>query len=127
AATVYRREALQAVGGYRTELGHWMDTFVARAIGLRHGVCYVPRPFMEWRYSERGFCGSSRWDELLRVVRRAAALMRSPPFCHWFPAAHVDRWEPEALDTLFRNRVTNAWPLLRDWSDGAGWGRRFVR
>ena len=37
-ASVYRRDALQALGGYRTELGHWVDTFVARAIGLRYGL-----------------------------------------------------------------------------------------
>src|SRR5262249_27808983 len=89
AATIYRRDRLQALGGYRTELGHWMDTFVARAIGLRHGVCYVPETFVKWRYSALGFCGSSRWGELVRIVRRAAALMRSEPFRQWFPASHV--------------------------------------
>ena len=53
-----------------------MDTFVARAIGLRHGVCYVPEPFIKWRCSAQGFAASSRWDERVAIVRRAAALMR---------------------------------------------------
>jgi glycosyltransferase involved in cell wall biosynthesis len=126
-ATIYRRDALQALGGYRAELGHWMDTFVARAIGLRHGVCYVPAPFMKWRYSEQGFCGSSRWEELVRIVKRAAELMRSQPFCQWFPASHTAWWERAALDNLFRTRVEQARPLLRRWGEHGGLRSRVAR
>jgi glycosyltransferase involved in cell wall biosynthesis len=126
-ATIYRRDALQALGGYRVELGHWMDTFVARSIGLRHGVCYAPEVFMHWRFSERGFCGSSRWEDLVRVVKRAAALMRSQPFCQWFPASHAAWWERASLDNLFRSRVENDRPLLRRWGGEGGLRARFAR
>jgi glycosyltransferase involved in cell wall biosynthesis len=125
-ATIYRREALLALGGYRTELGHWMDTFVARAIGLRHGVCYVPEPFMQWRYSEQGFCARSRWEELVRIVKRAAGLMRSHPYCQWFPERHVAWWEQASLDNLFHARVRGQWPLLERWSQTRGIRARFA-
>jgi glycosyltransferase involved in cell wall biosynthesis len=125
-ATIYRRDALQALGGYRTELGHWMDTFVARAIGLRYGVCYVPEVFMKWRWSEQGFCGRSHWDEQVCVVRRAAELMRSRPFCEWFPRRHVAWWEDASLENLFRAHVRDQWPVLRRWSGTSGWPARIA-
>jgi glycosyltransferase involved in cell wall biosynthesis len=126
AATIYRRAALLSLGGYRTELGHWMDTFVARAVGLRDGACYVPEPFMNWRYSPRGVCGGTGWQERARVVRRAGALMRAEPFRRWFPEAHVAWWEGASLDDLFRSRVCERWPLLRRWNRLGGWRGRFA-
>jgi glycosyltransferase involved in cell wall biosynthesis len=127
AATIYRRDALQDLGGYRTELGHWMDTFVARCIGLRHGVCYVPQTFMHWRFSPHGFSASSRWDDLVRIVRRAAVLMRSPPYCQWFPESHVAWWEGASLTNLFHARVLSRWPLLRRWHHCGGWRARLAQ
>jgi glycosyltransferase involved in cell wall biosynthesis len=124
ASTIYRREALQALGGYRTDLGHWMDTFVARAVGLRHGACYVPQTFMNWRSSPGGVSGGSGWEERARVVRRAAELMRSEPFRRWFPERHVAWWERASLEGLFCARVCDRWPLLRRWNGQAGWRAR---
>jgi GT2 family glycosyltransferase len=126
-ATIYRREALREMGGYRTELGHWMDTFVARAIGLRHGICYIPEQVTKWRYSEQGVAGGSRWDEQVRVIRRAAELMRSESFRKWFPADYVARWEPAALDYLCRARVLGGWRVLRRWDAAGGWRTRVAR
>ena len=31
-ATVYRKALIKEIGGYRSELGHWSDTFLLRAI-----------------------------------------------------------------------------------------------
>jgi hypothetical protein len=104
-----------------------MDTFVARAIGLRYGVCYIPEPLSLWRYSEQGFCASSRWDELVRVVKRAAVLMRSQPYCQWFPASHAAWWEQTSLDNLFRARVEQERPLLRRWGARGGFRARVAR
>jgi len=119
-ATIYRREVLQALGGYRTELGHWMDTFVARAIGLRDGACYVPETFVKWRYSRKGYCGSSSWQERVHIVRRAVELMRSEPYCQWFPKSHVAWWERAALRNLFHAQVTGTWPWLERLRSAGG-------
>jgi hypothetical protein len=127
AATIYRRDALQAFGGYRTELGHWMDTFIARAIGLCHGVCYVPETFMQWRWSPQGYAASNKWNEQARIVKRAAELMRSEPFCQWFPGTHAAWWERTALENLFCSRVMDRWPLLRRWNGTGGWRTRLAR
>jgi hypothetical protein len=42
-ATVYRKRCIEEVGGYRKELGHWCDTFMLRAIGLKYGAGYTTR------------------------------------------------------------------------------------
>ena len=41
-ATVWKKSALVEVGGFRSELLSWTDTFAARAIGLKRGACYIP-------------------------------------------------------------------------------------
>jgi hypothetical protein len=64
---------------------------------------------------------------LLRIVRRAAALMRTSPFSDWFPASHVAWWERASLDNLFRARVLANWPRLRRWSEPASWGSRIAQ
>ena len=125
-ATIYQRDALLTVGGFRAELGHWMDSFAARAIGLRHGVCYAPEPFMKWRWSEQSFCGRSRWDERVAIVRRAAMLMRSAPFNEVFPADHVAWWEKASLEKLYRERVEGRWPRLGRFRKAGGWRSRIA-
>jgi len=94
-ATIYRRQAFREVDWYRSELGHWSDTFAARAIGLAYGVCYISEPVYVWRKLATGFSAESRVDarHTLDTVARAAALMRSPEFRDRFPEEHVRRWE----------------------------------
>jgi glycosyltransferase involved in cell wall biosynthesis len=94
-ATVYRREAIQEVGWYRPELGSWSDTWAARAIGLKYGICYVPEPFVLWRKLSTSYSGQSRTNSrhTLDLITRAARLMRSQEFRDRFPEHHVRRWE----------------------------------
>jgi hypothetical protein len=81
---------------------------------------------MHWRYSPSGVCGGTGWEEQVRVVRRAAALMRTPPFSDWFPARHVAWWEQASLDDLFHARVVAGWPLLGRWCAAGGWRARLA-
>jgi glycosyltransferase involved in cell wall biosynthesis len=94
-ATIYRRKALEEVGGFRRELGHWCDTFAARAIALKHGACYLAFPCAVWRIIPGSLANSSRLSPtmMLRIVSRASALMRSTEFRDLFPEDHVLRWE----------------------------------
>ncbi len=103
-ATFYRRDALVEVGGYRSDLGHWCDTFAARAVGLKYGACYVPEPIMHWRYAPGSLAHATPVRKALDVVRRAARLMRSPAFRDRFPAEYVDAWEADYRESILRSR-----------------------
>ena len=94
-ATVYRREALRQVGGFRRELDFWADTFAIRATGLRFGFCYLPRECVVWTAMEHGISESARQEprRLFGVLNHAAQLMRSEAFRTTFPAKYVAQWE----------------------------------
>ena len=94
AATILRRQPLMDVGGYRVELGSWGDTFAIQALGLQHGFCYWPHPAMEWTIVPGSLSETTRSDPLkaLRIVDRAAELMRSEPFRKLFPPDYVQHW-----------------------------------
>lgn len=93
-ATVFRAAALREVGGFRAELGAWCDTFAFRAVGLRHGACYLPEDGVLWTILPRSISqedvGNLR--SFFTVIARAQALMRSPQFRDTFPEDHVRRW-----------------------------------
>jgi glycosyltransferase involved in cell wall biosynthesis len=110
AATIYRREWLTRVGGWRTELGSWSDTFTIRAIALQTGLCFVPIDGVAWFVMPGGMSQATIGNPAkgLEIVRRAAALMRSPAFAAAFPADYVARWERAAVDTLVMQQLQSA-------------------
>jgi hypothetical protein len=104
-ATIYRRDRLLEMGGYRDGLGSWVDTFVARAIGLKYGACYIPQPFLQWRYAPNSLAhGTTTW-EALRIAQRAARQMRSPRFRDCFPESYVRNWVESYRSCLLRERL----------------------
>jgi glycosyltransferase involved in cell wall biosynthesis len=124
-ATFFRREPFLEVGGLRAELGSYCDTFAFRALGATYGACYVPEPLMVWNVQHESFSQSTGRDpwKYLELIGRVAALMRSEPFCHVFPAEHTNRWEREyreetckaGLEALHRafDLTITIHPLLR--------------
>ena len=94
-STLFRRQALAEVGGFRVELGSWCDSFAWRAVGLRYGVCYLPFPCMAWTIHAGSIshAASRRPRHMFDIVRRGTALMHSPEFRDDFPPEHVRRWQ----------------------------------
>ena len=93
--TVYKRSALLDVGRFRPELLSFSDTFAARAIGMKHGACYIPVPCAAVfrpgdNYSAQTAANPHRG---LDIIARAAWLMRSEEFKDFFPEASVRSWE----------------------------------
>jgi glycosyltransferase involved in cell wall biosynthesis len=116
-ATIYRRDRLLEMGGYRESLGSWADTFVSRAIGLKYGAGYVPKPFMEWRYAPDSLAhGTTTW-QALRIARRAARHMRSARFRDCFPEHYVRSWEEGIRLYLLRQHLVEL-PRRRDAAFG---------
>jgi glycosyltransferase involved in cell wall biosynthesis len=94
-ATVYRKQYIEELGGFRPELGHWCDTFLIRAIGLKYGAVYVPQVLASMRRLEAAYSQTQSRNIrlMLDIAARAAWLMRSPQCRDRFPEAHVARWE----------------------------------
>ncbi len=109
-ATIYRRTALQAIGGWRVELGSWADTFAIRVLGLTQGFCYVPHDSLVWIVHSSGLSQTTwrRPERALKQMRLAANLMRSPEFVSVFPAEYVRQWEEGMLEAIARQRLQPA-------------------
>lgn len=138
AAAIYRRDALEEVGAFRPELGSFADTFAMRAVGLKHGVCYLPDEVVQFRRLPGSFSQQSTAQprRLLDLAARAEHLMKSPQYRDRFPADYVRRWSracrwqilwndflgpewggPRRPSFLVRNvrrlaRILRPWPLL---------------
>ncbi len=127
-ATVYRREALKEMGWYQEELGSWGDTFSARAIALKYGMCYVPEKLALWRRLDSSFSAQSRYDneKTLALIARTARLMRTEPFCQWFPEDHVRRWERRYRRLVLYNNWMGEGAGL-EWKKPGFWLRAFWR
>jgi glycosyltransferase involved in cell wall biosynthesis len=92
--TIFRRAALDEVGGFPTELHSLCDWFVERAIALKYGACYIPEVLCSWRYSEKNLSQVSFDDPgaMLDLIDRTVELMRSDRFRNQFPAEFVSFW-----------------------------------
>jgi hypothetical protein len=106
-ATIYRKQALAEVGGFREPLGYWTDTFALRAIALKHGACYVPMRCAAFRDMGNSFAHRSRRDMkcTLNIVDRMAWLMRSPGFRDRFPEEYTARWHRDIRRVLIAEHV----------------------
>lgn len=105
-AAIYRRDAMQEVGGYRADLGPWADTFAFRAIGLKYGVCYLPVEGVQSRVIVGSYSHQTRvqpW-KTLDLIARAVSTMQSPEFSDRFPVEHVRQWQRD-----YR------WQVIRDY------------
>lgn len=91
---IFRRSCFLEVGGLIPEIAYWSDTFAARAIALKHGVCFVPRPGAVFAFNPQGFCARHvrDLDRAFPPIEAALARMRSPAFADRFPADYVDEW-----------------------------------
>ena len=94
ASTILRREPLQKIGWFCDQLSSWGDTFAINAVGLKHGVCYVPEPFARCKVLTTSYSSTTRADPraTLDVINRAVYLMRSTRFREYFPPGYVNRW-----------------------------------
>ncbi|NLI76233.1 MAG: glycosyltransferase family 2 protein [Candidatus Riflebacteria bacterium] len=99
AGTVYRREAMLEGGGFRPGLGCFGDTFLLRAVALRHGAGYLARPVVRCRVlPDSVFNAAGRRPFLwLKIVLRVVRLMQTPPYSGVFPRSYVRYFTGMAL------------------------------
>ena len=124
-ATIHKRTSLEEAGGFRPELVSWCDTFAIRAIGLRHGACYIPQPFTCIRWSRSSFSSSIMADAtlMLKVVERMADLMRSTQFNSYFPGEYVVRWEQHYRSITIHSHLARL--IIKEFGENV-WKRLYV-
>lgn len=107
AATIYRRSAFTEIGGFPRSLEALFDGFLARALGLKHGACYINRPCVTVTMLPGTYSATTSRNSklMLEIVDRTAALMRSAEFRDVFPEDHVRRWERAFRSWIVLNRL----------------------
>lgn len=115
-ATIYRRDAIEEVGGYRAELRSWADTFAFRAVGLKYGVCYLATKVVHVRVLPGSFSQQDGREvrKILDMISCAAALMQSEEFRARFPRDYVRGWrQAHGLQVIWGDFLGPETPGLR--------------
>ncbi len=86
---LYRREVLQAIGGFDVHLGSLADGMAARLIAAQHGFCFVPRVLGFWRIAEANYSVLSSTDPetVMKLVSRAHRVIESDSGAY-FPSGY---------------------------------------
>jgi len=139
--TIYRRAMLEAIGGYRPELGSFCDGFACRLLALRHGACFVPEARAIWRLSESGYSAATRANHRAAgAIRREALRLMGGEYASDFPPAYAERWARRSQYAILatpggscdlgpelplpgNSLVRSCLNRLRAWR-GSGWLRR---
>lgn len=97
-ATIYRRDSLIAAGAFRKELGAFCDGFVAMAVALRDGACFIPSQFAAWRRMESGYSSMENVEEerYFAVTAKAVELM-SNEYGKFFSPRFIRRWQQSRI------------------------------
>ena len=90
---IYRRPALQDVGGFDNGLQSFADGFACRAVALTHGACFLPAVLAHWRRMDTGMAGQTNRNviDTLKIAGRAKELM-TKTHVHHFPQGYARRW-----------------------------------
>lgn len=92
-ATMYHRQKLLDVGGFRPELKSYTDGFIAQVLALKYGACFIPEPLVSWRKLSTGYALSQETDYYSKrnIVLQAQNLMMTE-YSAYFPKGYIKRW-----------------------------------
>ncbi len=91
--SLFRREALLDVGGFREELRSFCDSFASRAVAARYGACFVPAALGAWRRMDAGFAARSARDlTWMGETLGAVQSLMTGPFAQEFSPQLRNRW-----------------------------------
>jgi len=96
-ATIYRRDALLALGGFIEDLRWIADWFVNYVLAFRHGACYVPRVLAWYRVSPDSYSarGVRQTPVQRALVYRVMELLESEAFRDVAPAFRASALVPD--------------------------------
>lgn len=93
ASTVFRLDMLKAAGGFPSELGTLVDSFITQEVALRHGLCTLSSPLAEVRVDANSYSGTARRNLAVSHAERAEALKRMRAEPNLFSAEFVEAWD----------------------------------
>ena len=130
--TVYRRQALMAVGGFSAALEGFNDGYVCQVIALQFGVCFIPEILGCWRKMPGGMAsGTVRFPERgVRVGALAESLMQGQNR-DVVPPRYLERWKKRWLMNLIasqcqRSMTERRMGLQVVWSSRSALDRLFL-
>lgn len=92
-STVFRRQAIDAAGGFDARLGTLADGMLARKVALTHGFCYAPVPVATWCVSVAGASRSTALTQGEDVLRTVPPIIAADPaFPAWYAELFKRRW-----------------------------------
>jgi len=92
-ATVYRRSALDAVGGFRPDLAYLTDSFFTEAIAFKFGACFLPSVFASLRQTGSNLSHELKADLITRRrVELAVFDLMTGEFADIFPQGYAEQW-----------------------------------
>ncbi|MEE8558143.1 MAG: glycosyltransferase family A protein [Myxococcota bacterium] len=91
--TIFRREALQQLGGFSEELRWHCDWFATLALAFRYGLCYIAEPLAAYRFGPGGYSDGARRDRNAqrRVLVHLLGALGSEEFKDVAPLFHRSR------------------------------------
>jgi len=92
-STIYQRDRLAQLGGFRPELGSFCDGFASRLMAFEHGACFNPDGLSYWRRMEEGYSQTetANSERVMRIGETAAGLFNGP-YARIVPPAYARRW-----------------------------------
>lgn len=124
---IFRRRLLLEAGGFRPEPRSFTDGFIARALALKYGACFIPEPLGAWRRMEGGFSWNVAADlsKAEEVANNTVRLMGGE-FASVFPQRYIRRWHGRymfgARRLMLKVRLQQA-----DIADRGCWSRAYHR
>ena len=80
--SIMRRDALLQSGGLVPQAGPFCDLFAAMAIGIRHGLCYIPEPLVAIRIMEDSYSGAVKRQgaQMRKLFQNILTLLDTPAY-----------------------------------------------
>jgi glycosyltransferase involved in cell wall biosynthesis len=122
-AAVYRREALIRAGAFHPELHAYLDHFIAQALALEHGACFIPEPLAVFRRMRGGFSGRVQASEtLMKEIEVNGRRLMETQYRTVFPARYPDLWSRDRRFEAARVRAARRLAVLGPGELRAGGG-----
>lgn len=95
---IFRRDALDEVGGFLEELGPACDAFAMLTIALKYGACFIPEPLACLQVTASSFNQARKYDiEYMTGIRQRTVHLMENSYTEVFPEKIVRLFERHAL------------------------------
>lgn len=111
---LYRKSALNEVGGFMPELKSYADSFVNLHISLSKGVCFVPEYLCAWRRLETGFSSTTSNNPVffIEIIEKATKCMRKNEN-QVFKERFVKNWQKRMMWMFINDVQENSFEKIK--------------